>query len=158
MRKNNAFALETSGPFLSLAFLREGKILPGLHDPVRFQHENIFWKEFPRRLHRARLSLKDLSYAAVTRGPGRFTGIRLSLGIAITWSQILRIPIFAPRTTELLEWQAEEVGSQESGVKEGHLLIPNAESLLRFSLKESKKHWYTPKRPPRALYMKESWK
>lgn len=158
-KKLNAFALETSGPFLSLAFLREGNIVPGLHDPVRFQHENIFWPEFPKRLRRACLSLKDLSYIAVTRGPGRFTGIRLSLGISITWSRILRIPIFAPQTTELLQWQAlEEVQGSKVKRFNGHLLIPSAEALLRFSLKETKKHWYTPNRPPRALYLKESWK
>ena len=150
--KLNAIGLETSGTHLSFAFLRKGKVQGGFHGAVALKHQQIFWARFPRLMAKAGLSFKAIDFMAVTRGPGRFKGVRFGLGIAAAWSKALHIPVFCPLTTELLYWQ-----SDMKDWRPRNLLIPNAEALLRFALTEKKKCWFFPPHVPRAVYLKDPW-
>lgn len=99
-------ALETSGQSLSLALLKDGRLVESFHEKIGFFHEQVFWKVFPALWRKSKLKFKDLNFVAAAVGPGRFTGIRLGLGFANAWGSVLKVPIFAPTTIELLRWQS----------------------------------------------------
>ncbi|MBI4370221.1 MAG: hypothetical protein HY547_08335 [Elusimicrobia bacterium] len=102
---SNAFAIESSGPYLSVALARSGRVVFERLIKTSWNHEIIFWRHLPKWLKTARLNTSDLDLVATTQGPGRFTGIRLGLGICNTWSLAHKIPVFAPPLHELMRWQ-----------------------------------------------------
>ncbi|MEK7287919.1 MAG: tRNA (adenosine(37)-N6)-threonylcarbamoyltransferase complex dimerization subunit type 1 TsaB [Elusimicrobiota bacterium] len=108
----NAVAIESSGAHLSFAVARRGQIVNSALFDAQWRHEKIFWRRFPRLLENSKIKLKDMDFFATTRGPGRFTGIRLSLTIVNTWSWLLKKPVFAPTTLELMAWQARQEKGQ----------------------------------------------
>ncbi|MBI4063776.1 MAG: tRNA (adenosine(37)-N6)-threonylcarbamoyltransferase complex dimerization subunit type 1 TsaB [Elusimicrobia bacterium] len=118
----NAIAIETSGTHLSYAILRQGKITAQFFSDAQWDHEQIFWKRFPKDLKKSGLKLENLDFLAATRGPGRFTGVRLGLAIVNTWASLYKIPVFAPTVPELMAWQHRNsaeyrVTSAECGIK-----------------------------------------
>ncbi len=104
----NMIALETSGSYLSFALMREGSIVNSFHKKVGLAHEVIFWREFPKRFKASGLLWEDLDYVAVTRGPGRFTGVRFALALANAWSRLYGIPLFAPSVIDLMAWRRNQ--------------------------------------------------
>jgi hypothetical protein len=159
----SAVALETSGSLLSFSLLKRGRPAGRYLRFAALRHERLFWKIFPRRLARARLKIRDLDFVAVTRGHGRYTGIRFGLAIATSWCKAVGVPLFAPSVEELLRWQVEAAGR---GLwKPAHGLLPQASALLNFALDSlpgngvpsggnPKPPWYGPARLPGPCYPK----
>lgn len=54
----------------------------------------------------AKINLKDLNYIAFTKGPGKFTGMRISIGIAQSLSLSLKIPILGISTLSVMAEEA----------------------------------------------------
>lgn len=101
----SSLALETSGDALSFAYFDGEKKRAFFCENAHWQHEAIFWGEFKRRQKFWGLSLPEMKAFAVTRGPGRFTGIRMGLAIASTWGRVAQCPLFAPSVTDLMAYQ-----------------------------------------------------
>ncbi|MDX2099804.1 MAG: tRNA (adenosine(37)-N6)-threonylcarbamoyltransferase complex dimerization subunit type 1 TsaB [Leptolyngbyaceae cyanobacterium bins.59] len=95
-------AIHTTTPELGLA------IGTGIDDP-RAQtwnvgrslstHLQVYLQDFIQPL-----TWKDLSFLAVAKGPGSFTGTRMGVVTARTLAQQLRIPLFAISTSAALAW------------------------------------------------------
>lgn len=103
----NAIAIESSGTYLSVAIARKNRPAEKIHLNAQWKHEEIFWKKFPVMLKKSGLKLGQVDFFGVTRGPGRFTGVRLGLGVIRTWAGALGKRVFAPTTLELLAWKTK---------------------------------------------------
>ncbi len=96
-------ALHTSSPELGLA-------LDNFQGEKRCQTWNL-GRELSTQLHLhlsefiLPQSWSDLSFIAVAKGPGSFTGTRMGVVTARTLSQQLNLPLFAISTLEAIAWQ-----------------------------------------------------
>ncbi|WP_367681736.1 tRNA (adenosine(37)-N6)-threonylcarbamoyltransferase complex dimerization subunit type 1 TsaB [Buchnera aphidicola] len=57
-------------------------------------------------LKNADITLRELNYVACSKGPGRFTGIRIAIGIAQSFSLSLKIPILDISTLSIIAEKA----------------------------------------------------
>jgi len=95
-------ALDTSGPFLSVALLDGGIILAEITMEAPFEHSVNIMPVIKEAFQLARITLKDIDLFACTVGPGSFTGLRIGLatikGLAIVQDK----PIVAVSTLEAM--------------------------------------------------------
>ncbi|MFC1521252.1 tRNA (adenosine(37)-N6)-threonylcarbamoyltransferase complex dimerization subunit type 1 TsaB [Elusimicrobiota bacterium] len=100
----SAVVVETSGNMASAAIYIKGKCVAELNKDAALKHENALWNFFDKASGKVRKTRFD--FIAATRGPGRFTGVRLALGIANTLAWARKAPVFAPSTLDLMSWKA----------------------------------------------------
>ncbi len=116
-RIKRAVALETCGSALSFSILNDGKRSDFFKLDDGFRHERMFWKEFPKYLTRSSLELREIDAVATTRGPGRFTGVRMGIAIARAWAEVAHVNIFSTSTQELMAWaHGRGAGHQEGAL------------------------------------------
>lgn len=65
-----------------------------------FQHSRTLMKEIDRGLKSTNLSISDLSFIAVGVGPGSYTGLRVGVMVAKTFSFATKVPIVAISSLE----------------------------------------------------------
>ncbi|MFA6142873.1 MAG: tRNA (adenosine(37)-N6)-threonylcarbamoyltransferase complex dimerization subunit type 1 TsaB [Candidatus Omnitrophota bacterium] len=75
----NILAIDTSSVYLSLAVMKNGKIVGRLHKKAEMAHSSILVPSIDKVLKRARLGIKDIDVFAVSIGPGSFTGLRIGV-------------------------------------------------------------------------------
>lgn len=93
-------AFDTSGPHCAVAVLRGDAMLCARHvDMARGQAEQLM-PLVAEALDAAGVTLADLDAIAVGRGPGNFTGIRLSVAAARGLSLSLGVPAIGVTTLE----------------------------------------------------------
>ncbi len=72
--------------------------------------EKILFKSLEKLLERGRLSLRDIETVCVVRGPGRFTGLRISLTFASMMKTLRGIKVYAADIFEILALKAQRAG------------------------------------------------
>ncbi len=77
----NILALETSGPFCSVALLR-GEALFSQHQEAPRRHGELLLPMMDQILAQGEVGLTDLDAIAFGRGPGSFTGVRIAAAVA----------------------------------------------------------------------------
>ena len=90
-------AIDTAGPRLQLALLRDESIDTIIEDMPKGQAERIF-PAIAELLARNATSYGDLTRIAVTTGPGSFTGLRIGLSAARGLGLALGIPVIGVPT------------------------------------------------------------
>src|ERR1700754_1678010 len=85
-------AIDTAGPRLQLALLRDGAVDTLVEDMAQGQAERIF-PAIGELLARNSVAYADLTRLAVTTGPGSFTGLRIGLAAARGLGLALEIPV-----------------------------------------------------------------
>src|SRR5687768_8070017 len=85
-------AIDTAGPRLQLALLRDGAVDTLVEDMPKGQAERIF-PAIDEILARNGTAYADLGRIAVTTGPGSFTGLRIGLAAARGLGLTLEIPV-----------------------------------------------------------------
>lgn len=103
--RGGAIALETSGTQLSFCVRTAQGTVKNFRTQAAWDHEVILWRRLPQEVRKTGFDFKQTRFLATTRGPGRFTGVRLGLAPARVWSSLLQVPIFAPAVYELMAWQ-----------------------------------------------------
>ncbi len=95
-------ALETSSPYSGVSILDGETPLVSLinHKPFRHVEELPVFVE--RLLKATDLSLKDISFIAVSEGPGFFTGLRAGISYARALAFALDIPVLPVPTMEVI--------------------------------------------------------
>jgi tRNA threonylcarbamoyladenosine biosynthesis protein TsaB len=90
-------AIDTAGPRLQLALLRDGAVDTLIEDMPKGQAERIF-PAIDELLARTGTTFADLTRLAVTTGPGSFTGLRIGLAAARGLGLALEIPVIGVPT------------------------------------------------------------
>lgn len=95
-------AVDTSAERLTLA-LDDGAKVRRASSAARAQDERLI-PCVEALLAKARLKLAELGAVAVSRGPGRFTGIRVGLTFAETLARALGVPVIGVSAFEAAVW------------------------------------------------------
>lgn len=95
-------ALDCSTKLASVAILQNEKCFSRTSNNPK-SHSEFLNTAIAECLVEAELPIKSIKKIAVTRGPGSFTGIRVAISIAKTFSFSLNCPIYAYDTLSLLD-------------------------------------------------------
>ncbi|WP_348769324.1 tRNA (adenosine(37)-N6)-threonylcarbamoyltransferase complex dimerization subunit type 1 TsaB [Buchnera aphidicola] len=102
---NIILAIDTSINYCSVAIYNKKKIHE-LSDRSNKEHNIKILPMIQKILLLSNIKLKELNYIAFSKGPGNFTGIRISMGIAQSLSFSLKIPILGISTLAIIAEKA----------------------------------------------------
>ncbi|USS94344.1 tRNA (adenosine(37)-N6)-threonylcarbamoyltransferase complex dimerization subunit type 1 TsaB [Buchnera aphidicola] len=94
--------IESSTNEICSVALRKNQEIDFLQKFSYNNHSQIILKIIHKILIRKSISLKDISYLAISKGPGSFTGLRISINIAQGFSTGLKIPLIGVSTLKIL--------------------------------------------------------
>lgn len=94
----NVIAIETTGPFASVAVINDNNDLEEIMGDEKMNHLKNVVPMIETLLARNDLAMQDVDMIAVSRGPGSFTGIRIGVSTARALSQATGIPVMAVPT------------------------------------------------------------
>ena len=72
-------AMDTSTDYLSLALMRDEKVMARFHRKSHMRHSSLLVPMVDKLLKKAQTKLKDISCLAISIGPGSFTGLRIGV-------------------------------------------------------------------------------
>lgn len=87
----NTLALDTSTNFLSVACMKEGRVLSSFHRDAGIKHSDILMSVIDETTREAGWKAKDIELVCIGLGPGSFTGLRI--GVATVKGLALSLPI-----------------------------------------------------------------
>lgn len=91
-------AIETTGPFCSVALIDDNDELEELMGDEKMNHLKTVTPMIEALLARHDLTVADLDVLAVSQGPGSFTGIRIGVSTARALSQATGVPVMTVPT------------------------------------------------------------
>lgn len=103
-------ALDTSGPFGSVAIGREGAVVAAVGLAERQQHASRLVPAIDEALSESGLGRRDLGGVVVGEGPGSFTGVRVAAATAKGLAHALGVPLWAVSSLAAVAL-ASEVGT-----------------------------------------------
>ncbi|MDO8525569.1 MAG: tRNA (adenosine(37)-N6)-threonylcarbamoyltransferase complex dimerization subunit type 1 TsaB [Candidatus Omnitrophota bacterium] len=95
-------AIDTSTDYLSLAIMRDEKILARFHRRSRMRHSSLLVPMIDRLLKKARVKLEAIDCFAISIGPGSFTGLRIGAVTVKGFSYALNKPIVTVPTLDVI--------------------------------------------------------
>ena len=98
-------AIDTSMDYCSVAVYKTKKIY-SISEKCKKEHTKKILPMIKKILKNADITLRELNYVAYSKGPGRFTGIRIAIGIAQSFSLSLKIPILDISTLSIIAEKA----------------------------------------------------
>lgn len=103
----NALAIDTSSDVLSLALIGKGQLSGSVYLHCGPRMNSLLFDEIDGLLQGAGLGIAELHLLIAARGPGSFTGTRLGLGVAQTFSRFGQVPLIGVDTLQLLARQTD---------------------------------------------------
>ena len=94
----NLLAIETTGPFASVALINENKELYEVSSGKERSHLESLIPMIDEVLKKSGLQIGDVTHIAASEGPGSFTGIRIGVSTARALAQSLTIPVISVPT------------------------------------------------------------
>ncbi len=104
----NLLAIETTGPFASVALINENRELHEVRSGKALSHLQSLIPMIEELLKKCRLQIGDLTHIAASEGPGSFTGIRIGVSTARALAQSLSLPVIAVPTLSAFVWNEPE--------------------------------------------------
>lgn len=95
-------AIDTSTDYLSIALVRDGKVVAGFHRKMRMRHSSMLMPTLEKVLKKARVKLPAVDCLAISAGPGSFTGLRIGVTTIKGFSFALGLPIVAVPTLDVI--------------------------------------------------------
>ncbi|MDH4224399.1 MAG: tRNA (adenosine(37)-N6)-threonylcarbamoyltransferase complex dimerization subunit type 1 TsaB [Deltaproteobacteria bacterium] len=103
----NVVAIDTTSDYLSLALQKNG-IPVGNHYSLCGRKTNQWlFQELHTLLEGAQMTPGELDLVVVAAGPGSFTGTRMGMGAALSFGQVLGVPVIGVDTLCLLAGQTQ---------------------------------------------------
>lgn len=99
----NILAIETSSPYTGVSLLKNDKPIISIINHIPFRHVEELPIFVERLLGIVGLSFNDLSFIAVSEGPGFFTSLRAGISYARAISFSLEIPVLPVSTMEVIQ-------------------------------------------------------
>ena len=104
----NILAIETTGAEASVAIINEqGQVIVET-STQKLNHLQHLMPMVEVLLEKSRLVIGDLSYIAVSEGPGSFTGIRIGVSSARALAQVLELQTISVPTLKSLAYNVPE--------------------------------------------------
>ena len=95
-------AIDTSTDYLSLAVMRDGKIVARFHRRSHMRHSSLLVPTIGKLLEKAKLKARDIDCFAVSAGPGSFTGLRIGVTTVKGLAYSLKKPVVAVPTLDVI--------------------------------------------------------
>lgn len=95
--------LDSSNVKLAVGLSVNNQIVDSIYYDARQRQSEFMIQEIDNILNRNNLSMKDIDGIIATEGPGSFTGIRISLTIAKTYSVSLNRPVYLLSSLQILK-------------------------------------------------------
>ena len=95
-------AVEASGRPFSLALFEEGRLIAEFFEPEERRHSRRLLPEIDALLKSRGRRIGEVDALAVTRGPGSFTSVRISLATVLGLGYPLGAPVYAVNSLEIL--------------------------------------------------------
>lgn len=95
-------AIDTSTDYLSLAVMRDGKIVARFHRRAHMRHSSLLVPMIAKLLKRSKLRARDIDSFAISAGPGSFTGLRIGVTTVKGLAYSLKKPIVAVPTLDVI--------------------------------------------------------
>lgn len=92
--------IDTSLSDVSIALVKEGKLLSSIHNNIPGEHSIYVTKYIEDILNNNKLSPKDINEIIIVNGPGSFTGIRIGVTIAKIFAYLTNIRIVSITTLQ----------------------------------------------------------
>ena len=97
--------IDTSLSDVSIALLKDNKILSSIHNNIPGEHSIYVTKYIEDLLKKTNISSKEVDEIVVVNGPGSFTGIRIGVTIAKVFAYLTKI-----RIVSITSLQARAIG------------------------------------------------
>lgn len=104
----NILAIDTSTDYLSLAVLRDDKILARFHRRMHMRHSSMLVPMIETILKKARVRLNSIDCFAISIGPGSFTGLRIGVVTVKGLSFALNKPVVEVPTLDIIAHNAKK--------------------------------------------------
>jgi len=101
-------AIDTSTDYLSLAVMREEKIVGRFHRRSHMRHSSLLVPMIEKLLKKARVKLNAIDCFAVSIGPGSFTGLRIGVVTVKGLSYALNKPVVQVPTLDVIAENARK--------------------------------------------------
>ena len=95
-------AIDTSTDYLSIAVIRDSKIVSRYHKKSAMRHSSMLVPMIDKLLKKTRLKIKDIDCFAVSIGPGSFTGLRIGAATVKGLAYSLKKRIVAVPTLDVI--------------------------------------------------------
>lgn len=95
-------AIDTSTDYLSIALMRDGKIVVRFHRKLRMRHSSMLVPMINKLMKSSRIRLGAVDCFAISVGPGSFTGLRIGVTTVKGLSFALSKPIVAVPTLDVI--------------------------------------------------------
>ena len=86
-------AIDTSSDYLSLAILKDDRIIARFHKKANMRHSILLVPMIDKLLKKAKLKLKEIDCVVLSIGPGSFTGLRIGAATVKALAYSLAKPI-----------------------------------------------------------------
>jgi tRNA threonylcarbamoyladenosine biosynthesis protein TsaB len=108
--------LDTSSKFLSLAVAEDKKVLSRIHRCLDRKHSTQLAALIDKLLKKANVPLKKIDGLCVSKGPGSFTGLRIGHTTIKALAYVLRKPVVAVPSLDILARNALSFKSKDGPV------------------------------------------
>jgi len=100
-------AIDTSTDYLSLALLRGEKIAAKFHRKSHMRHSSLLVPMIDKLLKKSRVKLQGIDCFCISIGPGSFTGLRIGVATIKGLAYVLKKPIVAVPTMDIIARNAK---------------------------------------------------
>ena len=94
--------LDTSSSYLYIAFLEDGKIIYENISEGKNNHSDNLLKNITEALDKLNLQVKNFDAFVCGKGPGMYTGLRVSMTVAKTFAWTLSKPLYTISSLDIL--------------------------------------------------------
>lgn len=95
-------AIDTSTDYLSLAILKNGKVLTKFHKRADMKHSILLVPMIDKLLKKSKIKIQDVDCFAVSVGPGSFTGLRIGVTVVKGLAYSLKKKVVAVPTLDVI--------------------------------------------------------
>ena len=94
--------LDTSSSYLFINFIEDNKIIYTVMSEGKNNHSDNLLKDIKEGLDKLALEVKDFDAFVCGKGPGMYTGLRVSMTVAKTFAWTLNKPLYVVSSLDLL--------------------------------------------------------